>query len=120
MYVAVIVSPSATCRTPAELVVDRLIVPWKRAVCGPLSVSVTVSPPGSDVEAIVTLTVSTTLSFVFRSQSLTVIVAVLLHGYFWLFKPIEPAREQLTSSGEAHSEKGCGPVGTLKPRTSMR
>jgi hypothetical protein len=56
-YVAVIVLPWATHKTPGASVSDKAMLPPNVAVSGPVSVSSTGSPAGSDVELTVTVTV---------------------------------------------------------------
>src|SRR5687768_8484932 len=93
------------------------MAPMKAAACGAVSVSVTTSPPGSEVEATRTVTVSTTESLLLGPQSTTLIEALALHGKR---APIEaePVCEQLTRYGVAAMEKTWGPWGTVVPRTS--
>lgn len=69
------VSPSVTCSVPAASVSLTGIVPRNVALPAAVSVSRTVSPPGSVVESMVTVVVSIVLSSVLRSQSTTRIVA---------------------------------------------
>ena len=98
MYVDVTASPSATSRTPAELVALRLIEPVNWAEAESVSVNVTVSPASSESESIVTSTVSMRLSSRFRPQSATVIVAMLSHAYLVLSSWIVTTSEHALGS----------------------
>ena len=93
-YVTVTASPSTICNTPALSVALSSIEPENWAVDGPVSVSSTTSPAGSESDAMVTSTDSSSSSLVFRPQSLTSIVAVLSQPYLLLFRSTVPASVQ--------------------------
>ena len=92
------VSVSAIRSTPISSVSLSGIEPANRPVSMSVSVSVTVSPLGSESDSIVISAVSTRSLSVFKPQSLTWMVAVLSQAYSARSSSTVPASKQMSPS----------------------